>query len=134
MTRRFPIFVWLLVISACSGCASLFNGTSEAVHISTHPEAEIYIDGQFLGTGQRTLKLTRSKYHEIRVVKETCEQRFVTQRSFNKTALFGLFMDFGLFSLPIDFSTGAAWNIVPNQLHMQPECMNQIPNIKKPLK
>jgi len=106
-----------------TGCASLFNGQSQHVSIRTHPDAEIHIDDQFVGKGQRNILLERDKAHEIKVSLNTCEQTFSTQKSFNKTTLLGLFVDFGLISIPLDFATGAAWNIVPTRLHMQPHCM-----------
>ena len=121
--KSLTVFFLMNCVLSLSGCASLFNGQSQTVRISTHPEAEIYVDNEFMGKGERTLNLQRDVAHQIKVSLGNCEQAFKTKRSFNKTALLGLFIDFGLVSIPLDFTTGAAWNIEPEQFHMQPACM-----------
>jgi hypothetical protein len=51
-----------------------------------------------------------------------CTQSFTTQARFNYTSLLGLVMDAGLISLPTDFITGAAWEVYPDKIKMQPSC------------
>lgn len=113
----------IIFLMITSGCASLLDGRSQQVKISTHPQAEIYINDRFAGQGSRTLLLSRNQAHQIQVSLGDCEQIFMTQKRFNKKSLMGLFIDFGLISIPLDFSTGAAWHIVPSHMHIQPPCM-----------
>jgi len=108
-----------------SGCASMFNGNQQQVSIKTHPDAEIFIDNRYAGNGQTQKWLNRDSTHVIRVTQGECEQSYTTQARFNKTSLLGLFLDLGLISIPVDFITGAAWDIYPNRFIMQPECMTQ---------
>ncbi|MFY0700315.1 MAG: hypothetical protein JXR04_05800 [Bermanella sp.] len=116
----------LIAISALTflyGCASMFNGSEQQVSIKTHPDAEIYIDDRFAGNGYSQKMLRRDTSHTIRVSKGGCEQTYITQARFNKTSLLGLFVDAGLISIPVDFVTGAAWDVYPDRFVMQPDCM-----------
>lgn len=117
-------FVFFVVILQLSACASMFNGSEQEVNIKTHPDAEIYIDDRFAGNGYTQKKLARDEPHVIRVTKGECQQTYTTKAKFNKTSLLGLFIDVGLISIPVDFMTGAAWDIYPDRFIMQPECMN----------
>lgn len=125
MLVRIKTLICLLLITQLSGCASMFSGSEQQVSIKTHPDAEIYIDDRFAGNGHTQKKLRRDEPHIIRVTKGTCEQTYTTQAKFNKTSLLGLFLDVGLISIPVDFITGAAWDIHPNRFIMQPKCMGE---------
>jgi hypothetical protein len=118
-------YILFTLITLLSGCASMFNGSQQQVSIKTHPDAEIYIDDRFAGNGYTQKMLSRDDSHLIRVTKGECEQTYITQARFNKTSLLGLFLDVGLISIPVDFMTGAAWNIYPDRFIMQPECMGE---------
>ncbi|MGR6874537.1 hypothetical protein ACU6U9_20090 [Pseudomonas sp. HK3] len=118
------LFIIILTAIQLSACASMFNGNEQQVSIKTHSDAEIYIDDRFAGNGYTQKKLARDEAHVIRVSKGECEQTYTTQAKFNKTSLLGLFIDVGLISIPVDFMTGAAWDIYPDRFIMQPQCMN----------
>ena len=122
MQNHFKLII-VTLLALLTGCASMFNGAEQQVSIKTHPDAEIYIDDRFAGNGYAQRMLTRDTTHVIRVSQGSCEQTYITQARFNKTSLLGLFVDAGLISIPVDFVTGAAWNIYPDRFIMQPECM-----------
>ena len=116
-------FILAFFLMQLTACASMFNGSEQEVNIKTHPDAEIYIDDRFAGNGYTRKKLARDVAHIIRVEMGECQQSYTTKAQFNKTSLLGVFVDLGLVSIPIDFMTGAAWNIHPDRFIMQPECM-----------
>jgi hypothetical protein len=105
-----------------SGCASMLNGDQQDLTIKTHAQAEIFINDRYVGTGSATKEVARDKAHDIRVELGECIQSFTTQARFNYTSLLGLVMDAGLISLPTDFVTGAAWEVYPDKIKMQPSC------------
>lgn len=110
------------LLALLSGCASLFNGQEQAITIKSHQDAEIYIDGDFAGKGLITRSVVRDEAHLIQVRLNDCQTEFETRAEFNRTSLLGLMVDAGLISIPIDFFTGAAWNISPSKIHVPVNC------------
>jgi len=124
MRNIVKFFISFTLLIQLFGCASLFNGSEQQVSIKTHKNAEIFIDDRFSGKGYAQKPLKRDESHVIRVVLGDCEQTYITQAKFNRTSLLGLFLDAGLISIPVDFITGAAWDVYPDRFIMQPECMD----------
>lgn len=122
---RPKIFVLMIIISVpvlVTGCASMINGQQQTVHVKSHDEASIYIDGRFAGQGQAQRKVSRDEIHRIVVEHNDCQIQYDTESRFNKISLLGLLLDLGLISIPTDFLTGAAWHIHPNKIKLIPEC------------
>jgi len=111
-----------LVFLFLTGCASITNGSQQQFTVKTGKNTEIYIDGRYAGKGYSSKKLARDQIHKIELALGDCKKTFTTQARFNKMSLMGLFIDAGLFSIPIDFMNGAAWNIYPNNIQAQPDC------------
>ena len=105
-----------------SGCASMFNGNQQVVTIKTDKDTEIFIDERYVGKGYSKRSLTRDEPHVLRVEQGNCSQSITTQARFNKVSLLGFLLDLGLVSLPVDFMSGAAWNIYPNKVQMTAIC------------
>ena len=61
-----PIFAQLLVISlAFTGCSFAAPSTQSVSIIASHQNAEIYVDGQLLGTGPQVVDLYRGRSHVV---------------------------------------------------------------------
>lgn len=103
----------------------MMNGSTQNVTVKTQKSAEIFIDERFVGKGYSTRNLTRDEPHTISVVHNGCSQTLTTEARFNKVSLLGFLLDLGLFSLPIDFLSGSAWNIYPNKIELTPVCQEQ---------
>lgn len=117
-------FCCLSLISIClSGCASLVSGTSQTITVLSEPNAEIYINDRYVGKGRREIKLKRGMTHRIKAKLNECQQTVATKKTFNQITLAGLFIDLGLISIPMDFSTGAAWKIEPSRLYISSNCL-----------
>ncbi len=114
-----------------TGCASMFSGSEQALTIKTHKEAEIFINNRFVGSGYVSRDVERDQAHDIKVVLGECEQSFTTEAKFNKLSLLGLLLDAGLFSIPTDFITGAAWRVYPDKIKMMPKCKSPNSEMKK---
>jgi hypothetical protein len=117
------LFILLISVIFLSGCASMFNGSQQLVTIKTDKNTEIFIDGRYAGKGYSKRKLARDETHIIRLESGTCTQSITTQARFNKMSLLGFIVDLGLVSIPVDFISGAAWNIYPNKINMTAQCI-----------
>lgn len=123
MIKYLPIALAAIITINLNGCASMLNGEHQVVSIKTEADTEIFVDDRYAGKGVAKLKLTRDEQHKVRVSKEGCEDaQLVTQPNFNETSLLGLFVDFGLVSIPTDFLTGAAWDIEPSDISLTANC------------
>lgn len=57
-----------LVVALTSGCATLFNPTTQNIPVTTHPDGgEVWVDGKFIGTAPLTLELDTNKRHDVTV-------------------------------------------------------------------
>ena len=125
MSKIKSLFAPTLILSTSllSGCASMLNGEHQEITVKTDKDTEIFINDRYAGKGFAKQTLVREKQHTVRVEKAGCEDRsIVTQPDFNETSLLGLFVDFGLISIPTDFLTGAAWDIEPSDIQLMANC------------
>ena len=87
-----------------SGCAAMFNGTSEQVFIrSNEKDAEIYVNGAFLGKDNAVASFQKKKNYTITVSKEGCSSAQVpVEKSFDAITLLGILLDYGLITILIE--------------------------------
>ena len=135
-------FFSVLVLASAvllSGCSTLFMGTNDDVTIHSDPVAEAEVDGRAYQT-PREIALDRDDPHIVRVNKEGYEEHAVTLESGLNWG--GLFLDagvgglialssnghdgwiatgtvVGLLGIGIDFLTGAAYRVKPDDLDIQ---------------
>jgi hypothetical protein len=97
------------------GCASMISGTYDTITInSLEPGTKIFVDGVPRGLDTATLQVRRGDPHVIRAEKPGCDPLVMeTGEAFDSLSLLGVFIDFGLFSIPIDLISGAAWKTQP---------------------
>ena len=110
---------WKLIIilvfsTFLSGCAAMFNGTTEQVTIRSHdPKAKIFVNGAYKGKGDVVTTFKKKKDYTIMVKgsSEKCESVTIpASKSFDATTLLGIFIDFGIVSiLVVDGAGTGAW-------------------------
>jgi len=108
MGAKTPTLVWLCtVIIVGSGCATIMNGRTQAVTVSSEPPgAHIFMGSQLLGVTPARLELTRRDDHiALRFEKDG----FVGQEIQVKRSVSGWIAGNGGTLLAIDFLTGAAF-------------------------
>jgi len=107
-----------------SGCALITKGSTESVSIITESEnTTIYVDDIKYGKESVLAKLKKGKKHTIKVKQKGCESVVIqTEEAFDATSLLGIFLDFGIISLPTDAISGAMWKIEPSQYRVNPIC------------
>ncbi len=101
-----------IAIFALSGCAAMFNGTSEQVSIrSKSPSAKIYVNDAYLGDGNVITSFKKNKNYTITVEEDNCSSVTIpVSKSFDATTLLGVFIDFGVVTiLVVDGIGTGAW-------------------------
>ncbi|HGF7192933.1 TPA: PEGA domain-containing protein, partial [Vibrio cholerae] len=106
------LLIIFLSIFTLSGCAAMFNGTSQQVSIrSKNPDARIYVNEAYLGDGNVITTFKKKESYIIRVEEDNCKSVTIpVSKSFDATTLLGIFIDFGLVSiLVVDGLGTGAW-------------------------
>ncbi|MCX6559446.1 MAG: PEGA domain-containing protein [Candidatus Aminicenantes bacterium] len=111
------IFALLVVIGlVATGCATLFKGASEEVRMESKPSgAEVWIDGQKIGTTPVSLKLESKKTYNIEF---KLDGKAKTFRLTNHMAAGYLILDIlaGLVPVIVDAATGAWMKLDTNNV------------------
>ncbi len=102
----------LFGVLALSGCAAMFNGTSQEISIrSNNPEAKIFVNDAYLGKGNVMTSFKKKEEYSIRVEQSECQSVTVpVSKSFDATTLLGIAIDFGVVSILVVDGVGTgAW-------------------------
>ncbi len=108
----FRLMTGALLAIMLSGCAAMFNGTSQQVSIrSQDPDAEIYVNDMLLGHGNVITSFKKKENYTITVKRADCYSVTVpVSKSFDATTLLGIFVDFGVVSILVVDGVGTgAW-------------------------
>ncbi|MBJ20767.1 MAG: PEGA domain-containing protein [bacterium] len=95
-----------------TGCASMFNGSSQQVAIRSNVDgAEIYVNEAYLGKGNAVTTFKKKENYVISARREGCDSvSLPAPKSFDATTLLGIFLDFGIITiLVIDGVATGAW-------------------------
>lgn len=116
MMSYFKVFaqklICVIVLVAFTGCAAMFHGVSQQVHIrSNYSDVKLYLNGDFTGTGSTVTTFKKKKKYVITARKEGCEEvSTVPTKSFDMVTLLGILIDYGVISvLLIDGAFTGAW-------------------------
>ena len=108
----FRLMTGALLAIMLSGCAAMFNGTSQQVSIrSQDPDAEIYVNDMLLGHCNVITSFKKKENYTITVKRADCYSVTVpVSKSFDATTLLGIFVDFGVVSILVVDGVGTgAW-------------------------
>lgn len=125
--KKSSIQVFVFAISASilfSSCGVMFGGSkyNATILAKGHPKADIYVDGQKIGTGQATGLFRRNRDLAVELREEGCTPKTQIFPNKFRTGNFILSIaTFGLLGLGVDLGTGASYK--PDHKHN--------PNVKK---
>ena len=122
--------IWFKTILAgsvtLSGCASMFNGSSQQVSIHSNlSDAKLYVNEQYIGKEYAITTFKKKQNYTITARKDNCDaMSIVASKSFDATTLLGLFIDYGIISiLVIDgIGTGAWQQFDQTSYLIDPKC------------
>ena len=114
----------ILPLVLLSGCASMIHGTSDQITVSSlEKDTVISIDGVPRGKDTAMAEVKRGKTHQIKASKTNCQDVMAeTSKSFDLTSLFGVLIDFGIITIPLDFIIGGAMETTPKIYTLTPIC------------
>lgn len=114
----------LLPALLSTGCASILHGTSDTISVnSMEKDTIIYVDGTPRGKDNARGQIKRGDVHTITASKEGCQDvTMKTTDSFDIATLLGIFLDYGIISIPIDLISGAAWKTDQSIVTLSPIC------------
>jgi len=102
----------------CSSCCSIVQGRTQQVGISSSPsDVEAGVDGLRVIT-PGTLSLDRNKSYTVKIEKEGYEPGGATISRHLSGWLCGNILFGGLIGLAVDFATGAAYKLKPENVNV----------------
>lgn len=107
------------VLALTPACATIVQGEHQSVPVDTDPSgAIVYVDGIEMGTTPTVLSLKRGDDHEVVLRRDG--YRDVTLRldkDFDFVpAVVGNLFSFGIFGFAVDYVSGAAYDLTPEQI------------------
>ena len=118
MQRQFALVAALALAPLLTGCGTILGGTYQNVPMYSSPEgAEVYINGEWVGTTPVAFQLKRGKIYVVEFRREGYEDvRVVLDRKVRMgTLALNIFTTFYT-GLAVDFSNGAAYYVNPGVL------------------
>lgn len=112
------IALFLSIIMLFNSCGVMFGGSKYrgTVVVKDHPNADIFVDGYKLGTGQATKLLPRNKPLLVEIRQEGCPNKTQTFGQSFRTGNFILsLISWGLVGIAIDLGTGASYKPAVNE-------------------
>jgi hypothetical protein len=118
--RLLPIA--LAVSIACSSCATIFSSGHDTITVSSAEKGtSIYVDGVLRGADSIQAEVKRGHKHAIRAEKEGMQSVTIeTGESWDALSLLGILIDFGIFTIPLDFLMGGCWKTDPTMYTVTP--------------
>lgn len=118
----------LLSSLVLTGCATIFNGSSQQVSIRSNiDDTKLYVNEQYVGKGNGVTTFKKKKDYTIIARKEGCTDVSVSAtKSFDATTLLGILIDWGIISVLIvdGIGTGAWQEFDQTNFVIDPNCSN----------
>lgn len=122
--KKFAALSIFLLLLFITGCATIFNGTSEEVSIQSNPEkAKIVVKNHlgveiFNGKTPAVVKLPSKREYIISISLEGYNEATVpVTQSFNGLFLGNIFCG-GIIGMIIDYANGAMWDLEPEAINI----------------
>lgn len=107
---------WKIVLIAAlvnmTGCAAMFNGSSQQVAIRSNVEGtKLYVNEAYIGKNSGVTTFQKKQNYVITARKDGCtDASYPASKSFDATTLLGVLIDWGIISvLIVDGAATGAW-------------------------
>ncbi len=120
-TRHIPLaLVATLLISSLSGCATIVNGTSQKIRVTSDPSgAVLVVDGRDSYTTPVKLRLERRRDHLLEFSKEGYEGQKIKLMHVISEVVVGNTLLGGPVGWVFDIFAGSQYKLVPNPVHAE---------------
>jgi hypothetical protein len=110
----------ILSLTMLSGCATIANGTHQAVGISSNPtNAYVWLDQYFVGNTPLIVGMTRHDNHVVRIELEGYEPYEAVFTKKLSGWVFGNLVFGGVIGLAVDVITGGIYKLTPDQVQAE---------------
>lgn len=111
------LFIVLFAIVFLNSCATIINGTSQQVNITSTPiEAKVIIDGEELGKTPFIADLKRKDNHIVKIELEGYKTEVITLNGKTSGWFFGNCLFGGVIGMAIDAVTGGMYRLQPEEI------------------
>lgn len=120
MKKSFTKAVGVACLCACAlwGCATIMNGTSQKIGISSTPSgAKVTVNNQALGVTPLFADLKRSDHHVVTIEMEGYQKAELTITRSVSGWVWGNVLFGGLIGLAVDAISGGLYKLSPDQLN-----------------
>jgi hypothetical protein len=107
-----------LVVLASTGCATIINGSTQKVSITSDPSQAAVTIGEVKGTTPMEAELARKTPHVVQITKEGYRPESVKLEQAVSGAVYGNIAAGGLIGWGVDAATGAQYKLVPDTVHV----------------
>lgn len=124
--RRTILFLVVPFVALCvAGCAALVSGSKQKVEITSSPEQASFKILNTLnvevasGTTPETVKLPRKSEYVVHIELEGYKEAKVPLERGTNGWVWGNILCGGLIGLLVDFTSGSAYKLEPDQVHLE---------------
>jgi len=125
------LLVFLFTIVFLNSCATIINGTSQQVNITSTPiEAKVTIDGEELGKTPFIADLKRKDNHIVKIELEGYKTEVITLNGKTSGWFFGNCLFGGVIGMAIDAVTGGMYRLQPEEIkkNLEPDKQQTLNN------
>jgi hypothetical protein len=122
---RYSCLFAMLIFTLC-GCATIFHGSTDKINFSSDPSgAQVYVNGQLMGTAPLEMKLESKHTYNIEFRKEGYQNKTVVVTNSVGAGWIVLDVLFGLIPIIVDAATGNWYSL--DQEHVNAALEKQQP-------
>jgi len=117
-----PFFVILIafLVTASSGCATIINGTSQKIQVTSNPVgATVTVDSKNIYTTPVKLRLERRSDHELIFAKDGYGNQTIKLMHVISEVVVGNTLLGGPLGWVFDIFAGTQYKLVPNPVHIE---------------
>ena len=120
--RLLAIALALPLFFASSSCATIFSGGHDIITLtSAEKGTTFYVDGVLCGTDSVQVEVKRGHRHALRAEKDGFQSVTIESgEQWDALSLLGILIDFGIFTIPLDFLMGGCWKTTPTLYNITP--------------
>ena len=122
---RIPTCRLVSLVFVCfltTGCATILKGTNQEIPISSDPSgADIFVDGNLVGTTPADVQIKRKRDHLVEIKKTGYQPKSVPVVKNVGGAVWGNILAGGLIGWGVDAATGAQNNLTPKTIYVRLE-------------
>ena len=116
-SQHLLLIVFTVLIIAVNGCATIMQGSSQEMSISSSPTgAKVLVDGAELGTTPYTASLKRKDKHVVRIEMDTYQPYEISLARATSGWVWGNLVFGGIPGLAIDAITGSMYKLKPEDV------------------